>query len=75
MNLIDHQTAVANAKRILKPGDRIRVSRCMGIKRTYTFDAWDGNWIVSKTGVDDIAAGHIDRLNGNPVDFTRKAEL
>jgi hypothetical protein len=71
---IDHDAAIANAKRILKPGDRIRVSRCMGVKRTYTFDGWDGIWIVSKTGINDIAAGHIDRLNGGPVDFAHEAQ-
>ena len=69
--VLERITAIANAKRTLKPGDRIRAVRCMGIKRTYTFDGWDGNWIVSKSGVDDIAPEHIDLLNGAPVDFKR----
>lgn len=61
--------AVGNAKAILKPGDRIRVSRCGGIRATYTFDHWDGNWIVSKSGIDDLHALSVDRLNGEPCCF------
>lgn len=58
------------AKLVLKEGDRIRVTRCGGIKRTYTFSHFDGSWIVSKSGIDDLAASCIDVLNGKPVDFT-----
>lgn len=61
--------AIANAKAILKPGDRIRVSKCPGRKRWITFATWDSNWIVSKTGVDDYSAACVDMLNGKPVDF------
>ena len=62
------ELATERAKRILKPGDRIRASRCGG-KSTYIFDGWEGRWIVSRTGIDDISAIHIDRLNGEPVNF------
>lgn len=59
--------SVAKAKKVLKKGDRIRVTKCPGTKRTVTFDHWDGNWIVSKSGINDYAATSIDRLNGKPV--------
>ncbi len=62
--------ATENAKKVLKHGDRIRVSRCGGINATYTFSHWDGNWAVSKSGIDDLSANSISRLNGKPVDFT-----
>ena len=61
--------AVENAKRVLKPGDRIRCSRCGGIRVTYTFSHWDGWWAVSKSGIDDLSAISIDMLNGKPVVF------
>lgn len=61
--------AIENAKKILKEGDRIRVSRCGGIVATYTFSHWDGNWIVSKSGIDDLSASSISRVNGQPVKF------
>ena len=37
--------AIANAKEVLKKGDRIKVSRFGGLKPTYTFEGWDGNWM------------------------------
>jgi hypothetical protein len=61
--------ATQKAKLILKVGDRIRATRCGGIKRTYQFSSWDGDWIVTKSGISDIAATHIDRLNGSSVNF------
>ena len=61
--------AVEKAKKVLKQGDRLRVTKCPGTKRWITFDHWDGCWIVSKSGIDDYAALTIDRLNGEPVDF------
>ena len=46
--------AEANAKRVLKPGDRLRVTKCPGTKRWITFSHWSGYWIVSKSGIDDL---------------------
>jgi len=66
--------AVANAKKVLKKGDRIRVTKCPGNKRTITFERFDGNWIVSKSGIDDYAAMCVDRLNGKPVCFYTVSE-
>lgn len=57
------------AKAILKKGDRIRFVRGTGIKRTYTFNHFDGVWIVSKSGIDDLIASRIDLLNGKPINF------
>ena len=56
--------SVSAAKKVLKPGDRIRVSRCGGIESTYTFECWCGNWIVSKSGIDDLSASSISKVNG-----------
>jgi hypothetical protein len=61
--------AEQNAKKVLKPGDRIRVSKCPGTKRWVTFAGWDGHWIVSKSGINDFSPGAVDMLNGAPVDF------
>lgn len=61
--------AEANARRVLKPGDRIRVTKCPGTKRWATFAGWDGHWIVSKSGINDYAPGCVDMVNDMPVDF------
>lgn len=67
--------ATERAKKVLKRGDRIRAGRCGGIFRTYTFDSWDGMWIVTKSGICDIAATAIDRLNGVDIDFSRREDI
>ena len=64
-----HRKATELAKKVLKPGDKIRCSRCGGTRATYTFSHWDGNWAVSSFGIDDIAVMSIDRLNGQPISF------
>lgn len=61
--------AAKNAKEVLNKGDRLRVTKCPGTKRWITFAGWDGNWIISKSGIDDYAASSIDKLNGKTVDF------
>lgn len=61
--------ASANAKRVLKAGDRIRVTKCPGTKRVITFAGWDGDWIVSKSGINDYAASCVDMVNGESVNF------
>ena len=61
--------AVENAKKVLKRGDRCRGSHGCGPKSTFIFERWDGNWIVSRSGISDWAAGKIDRVNGFPVNF------
>lgn len=63
--------AAENAKKVLKPGDRFRATKCPGTKRWATFVRWEGYWIVSKSGIDDFSARHIDRVNGKPVDFAQ----
>lgn len=65
--------AVENAKKVLKQGDRLRVTKCPGTKRWITFDRWDGCWIVSKSGIDDYFPRNVDMVNGEPVDFTKPA--
>lgn len=62
--------AEQNAKKVLKAGDRLRVTKCPGGKRWITFAEWDGHWIVSKSGINDYSPLCVDRLNGEVVDFT-----
>jgi hypothetical protein len=62
--------AVRNAKQVLKPGDRIRVAKCPGTKRWITFARWDGNFMVSKSGIDDYSPFTVDRVNAQSVDFS-----
>jgi len=72
-SIIDIQkmySAVLNAKDLLKPGDRFRTHRCGGSKPTFTFDQWYNDLIVTKSGVVDIAAISIDRLNGCQIDLS-----
>lgn len=62
--------ATKNAKNILKEGDRIRVKRCADVYENHVVLGWFGNWIDTNIGYGDVAAIHIDRLNGKPIDFT-----
>jgi hypothetical protein len=62
--------AAQNAKKVLKLGDRLRVTKCPGTKRWITFAGWEGYWIVSKSGINDYSPRCVDILNGRPVDFT-----
>lgn len=64
-----HRKATELAKKVLKPGDKIRCTRCPGRLVTYRFSHWDGSWLVSASGINDIAAMNIDRLNGQPISF------
>ncbi|WP_201401966.1 hypothetical protein [Kaistia sp. 32K] len=64
--------AAENAQRVLKHGDRLRVTKCPGTKRWITFECWSGQWMVSKSGIDDYHPINVDRLNGAPVDFTQE---
>jgi hypothetical protein len=61
--------AAANARLVLKRGDRVRVRKCPGTLRWIIFDHWDGYWMVSKSGIDDYAPSSVDRVNGKAVDF------
>lgn len=65
-----YAAAETKARALLKPGDRIRVAKCPGTKRTITFAGWDGHWIVSKSGIKDYPVTTVDRVNGEPVSFT-----
>ena len=61
--------AEAILKEMLKPGDRLRVTKCPGTKRWITFAGWDGHWIVSKSGINDYAPSCVDRINDTPISF------
>lgn len=60
---------VNKAKKVLKKGDRVRLKHCPGTLRTITFETWDGNWIVSKSGKNDYSAMGIDKINGEFINF------
>jgi len=61
--------AEIKAKQILKQGDRIRITKCPGTKRTIIFSHWDGCWIVSKSGINDYHPVNIDKVNGKEISF------
>lgn len=66
--------AEKNAKKVLRVGDKIRVTKCPGTKRWITFAGWDGHWIVSKSGINDYSPRCVDMVNDVPVDFARGKE-
>jgi len=64
--------AIANAQKVLKPGDRLRVTKCPGTKRWITFAEWrDGSELISKSGRGEYHPLCVDMLNGDLVDFTK----
>jgi hypothetical protein len=64
-----YHLATSQAKATLKRGDRLRVTKCPGTKRWITFECWDGDWIVSKSGINDYHAITIDRVNDKAINF------
>lgn len=68
------ELAEVNAKEMLKPGDRLRVTKCPGTKRWITFSHRNGHWIVSKSGIGDYHPFLVDMLNDQPVDFTGRRD-
>lgn len=67
--------SVENAKKVLKPGDKCRGSHGCGPKRAFIFAGWDGNWIISQSGINDWAPGSVDRVNGHPVNFSEQITI
>ena len=63
------QTTLFESSVDLTVYNRIQAGRCGGIVATYTFMGWYGHWAVSASGIDDIAATHIRKVNGEPVTF------
>lgn len=62
--------AEERARAVLKPGDRLRVARCAGVKINVTMTGWDGRWITSAK-YNDIHALHVEKVNGKPVNFRK----
>lgn len=63
--------ATGRARAMLRPGDRLHVTRCGGSKAVVTFTGFDSffpDWICSATR-NDIHAFHIYKVNGAPVSF------
>lgn len=63
------EKATNAAKKVLKRGDRITVTKCPGTKRWIIFDHWNGNEIISASGEGEYAATNVSRLNGSAIDF------
>jgi len=64
--------AVARARSLLQPGDRITFTSCPGTKRWAIFTGfvgYQGLCIASRTR-DDISALSITKVNGIPTDFS-----
>ena len=61
--------ATVRAQQILRKGDRIRCTKCPGTERTFTFDHWDGQWMVSKSGISDYHPVNISKVNGVAKNF------
>lgn len=73
--------AADRARATLKPGDRIRVTRCGGAAPTYTFTGFDeftpgvqeGQrppfWMTSKSGLNDLDPSCVIAVNGVPTSF------
>jgi hypothetical protein len=55
--------AEIKAKKVLKKGDRVRCTMCSNTDRTFTFDHWDGCWMVSKSGINDYHPVNIKKVN------------
>lgn len=51
---------------MIKLGDRITVARCGG-RSTFTMAGWDGHWMVSRSGWNDLAPICVLRINGRHV--------
>ncbi|MBO9380293.1 hypothetical protein GG804_26360 [Sphingomonas histidinilytica] len=60
--------ATERARAVLKPGDRLLVTKCGGGKGTVTFQGWDKDWIVTPSR-NDVHASHILKVNGKPASF------
>ena len=68
--LTDEDIRIINkAKSILKKGDRVGVTKCPGTKRVFTFLEWDGNWMVSKSFIDEYSPINIYSINNIQVNL------
>lgn len=64
--------ATETARATIKPGDRISRTMCAGLRGTFTFTHWEGDWLCGKT-VSDCHAVHIYKVNGKPTQFANGA--
>lgn len=67
--IAESERATVRAFTTVKQGDIIQFTRCGGMKSRAKFMWWHGPWLCSAS-LDDIAARHIFKLNGEPIDFT-----
>lgn len=68
---------VIRAQTTLRLGDKIKVAGRghRGNPLIYRFSHWNGRFIVSATGVDDISVVDVLAVNGVPVDFYSPQQL
>lgn len=67
--------ATARAIEVIKPGDWIGRTVCMGIKTRFKFTHWEnGCWLYGRT-VSDCHAIHIYSVNGVPASFADREAL
>lgn len=66
--------ATDEARKVLRPGDRITYTACPGTKRWGVFVGFDGNWICTKSR-SDICSINISKVNGQAVDFVAASQL
>ena len=52
---------------MLKKGDTVTIIKCPGTKRWFTFDYWEGVWMVSKSGIADNHPLNVVAINGKPI--------
>lgn len=69
INSLSIANSLELAKKVLKPGDIVTALGCGGIRRTFTFQGFEGAWILGKT-IDDVHPIDIYKVNSKWVDFT-----
>ena len=60
--------AIERAKAVVKVGDRLDFHKCGGRSRG-RFVGWDGNWMCTASGCDDVSALNVFKLNGQWISF------
>ncbi len=78
---MDRAEKAKEVKRVVKVGDVLTHTRCMGCLEEHIFTGWDGEWMcgdpapapaffadLSAEPVNDIAPGNVTHINSVPVE-------